>query len=71
MLLCRDVVVRGVWQSIGQLAELVVVGREDRPATRRIVEVLRHGPGDREPIVRAGAPADLVEDHEGPVRSAS
>ena len=42
----------------------MVVRREQGAAADRVEQVLRHGPGDREAVVRARAAADLVEDHQ-------
>ena len=42
----------------------MIVGGENRPTTRCVVQVLGHRPGDREPVVGARATPDLVEDHE-------
>ena len=64
VLFCRDVVVGCPLEAIGKLAELVIVRGEDRAATRCVVKVLGHGPGDREPVVGARAAPDLVQDHE-------
>ena len=42
-----------------QLDQLMVVGREERPAADRIVNVLGDRPGQRDAVERAGAAADL------------
>ena len=38
--------------------------REQGPAAGLVVQRLNRGPGDRKPIERGGAAADLVEDDE-------
>jgi hypothetical protein len=54
-----------VGRRLGELGQLVVVGREQRAAFPVVVQVLGDGPGDREAVVGARAAADLVEDDEG------
>ena len=41
---------------------------EQRAAADLVVQVLDHGPGQREPVVGAGAAADLVQDHQAAAR---
>ena len=44
VLFCGDVEVCGMVEAIGELAKLVVVGREDRPAPGDVVKVLLQRP---------------------------
>ena len=48
------------------LDQLVVVRGEERPraALRVVVQVFDHGPGDRHPVVGAGAAPDFVQDEQ-------
>ena len=59
----RDMQVGHRRQRVGELGELVVVRREQRARAAR-GEGLGDRPREREPVERAGAAADLVEDHE-------
>src|SRR6266566_2627666 len=54
------------WQSLGQRGQLVVMGGEQRQRAQlwSIVEVLEDRLGDADPVVGAGAAADLIEDEE-------
>ena len=52
-------------QLLGEVGQLVIMGREERPAAVHLVQVLDAGPGDRQAVEGGGAPADLVEDHQG------
>src|SRR4029077_5947666 len=54
-----DVEVPRMRELLGQLRQLVVVGREDRFAPDGVVQELGDRPRDRDPIVGRGAPADL------------
>src|SRR5262249_24486457 len=46
----------------------VIVRRENRFAPESIVQMLAHRPGDRDAVVRRRAAADLVQQHETPLR---
>ena len=62
---------RHIGQTVELLAErrqLVVVGREQRPAAIGRVQMLDRGPGDRQPVESGRAAADLVEDHQAALR---
>ena len=59
-----DIEVAHVLELLGELGQLVVVRRENRFASDRIVQALRDGPRDGHAVVRRGAAPDLVEEHE-------
>ena len=59
-----DVVVPGVLQRLGELHQLVIVGREQHTHACDFVQVLHGRPGDGQTVEGCGASADLVEDHE-------
>ena len=57
--------VAGQSRQLGcQRGELVEVGGEQRPAAVDLVQMLDHGPGEREAVIGGGAASDLVQDHE-------
>src|SRR5207248_7332267 len=49
----------------GERGQFVVMGREEGAAAVDLMQMLEAGPGDREPVERRGAAADLVENDEG------
>ena len=57
-------------QAARQLGKLMVVGGKQGLATqpRVVVQVLDDRPGDGKAVISAGAPADLVQDYQGPGR---
>ena len=58
-----DALVADAGQPIGERRQLVVVGREERPAAEagRVVDELDDGLGDRDAVVGRGPPPHLVE----------
>ena len=52
-------------QFVGQLRELMIVGRKDGLAADNVVQMFADAPCDRYAVVRARAAADLIEQHEG------
>src|SRR5262244_4332266 len=56
-------------QGPGERGQLVVVGGEEHlGAAASLVELLRHGPRDGEPIEGGGAAPDLVEEDQAALR---
>ena len=55
-------------QQIGQRGQLVVMGGKEgaRLEAGMVVQVFDDGPGDGEAVVGAGAPADFVQNKQGP-----
>ena len=51
-------------KPLGQVGQLVIMGREEGAAAIDLVQVLDAGPGDRQAVESGGAAADLVEDHQ-------
>ncbi len=53
-------------QRLRQLGQFVVMRGKQRAAADHVVQMLGHGPGERDAVVRARAAADLVENHQAP-----
>jgi len=53
-----------VLQLGGEGRELVIMGREQPAATAGFVQILNHGPGDRETVIGRRAAADLVQNNQ-------
>src|SRR5262245_55253527 len=60
----QHIVISQLRQSLGELSELVIMRREERPATRLVVQVFGNSPGERNAVVGTGAPADFIKDYQ-------
>ena len=59
-----DVEIRYPFSFRGELGQLVVMGREERPRPDFVVEEFGYAPSDGKSIESGRAAANLVEDHE-------
>ena len=62
----RHAVVANAWQTGGQVGQFVVMGREEGLAAQPgvVVDMFDDRACDGQAIIGAGAPADLVQDHQ-------
>ena len=60
----RNVQVGDAGQQLGEFGQLVVVGCEQRLGARMGVDVLHHGPGDRQAVKGRSSPPHFVEQNQ-------
>ncbi len=50
--------------AFGKPRQLMIMGGEQAAAGNVVMDRLHHGPGDRQPVIGAGAAPDFIQDHE-------